>query len=115
MARAGKFRERAVFERRAAAGRDDYGNPAPAGWQPLGRIWADLRETPGREAIAAGRVEAKATGTLRVRASAVARSILAQDRVTVRGAVWVILSAPVWADQRGAVLEMTVERGGAVQ
>ncbi len=116
MARAGSYRERAVFERQdVTGGLDDYGNPAPAAWVPLCTLWADLRETPGRERIAAGRIEAPATGTLRLRGGRQARGITAADRVRIRGAVWSIVSAPVWIDWAGAEIEFTIERGGAVE
>lgn len=114
MARAGQFRARATFQRRdTAAGLDAYGNPAPAAWADLVTLWADLRETPGREAIAAGRVEATSTGTLRLRGSAAARDLGAGDRVRIRGGLWSILSDPAWVDGSGAVLELRLERGGA--
>lgn len=115
MARAGNYRERAAFEREAAGGGlDGYGNPAPGGWSPLVTLWADLRETTGRERIAAGRLEAPATGTLRLRGGAQARGITAADRVVIRGAVWAIVSAPIAVDRQGREIEMTIERGGAV-
>lgn len=114
MARAGRLRERAAFERQdTAGGIDAYGNPSPAAWQPLVAVWGDLRETTGRERIAAGRVEAPATGTLRIRDSAAARAITAADRVTVRGHAWAILGGPVEVD--GRLLEFTLERGGAAR
>ncbi|MGR3498778.1 MAG: head-tail adaptor protein [Limimaricola soesokkakensis] len=114
MARAGAFRERAAFERQDQTGAlDKFGNPTPAAWAPLVTLWADLRETSGRERIAAGRPEAQVTGTLRIRAGAAARGITAGDRVKIRGATWAITAPPTWADPRGTVLELTIEKGGA--
>ena len=115
MAAAGKFRERAVFEREGSGALDRFGNGAGAGWAALLTVWADLRETPGRERLAAGRLEAPATGTLRVRSSAAARAITAADRVVIRGATWNIVGGPIDPTGRGRVLEFTLERGGAVQ
>jgi len=116
MARAGAFRERAAFERRDVSdGFDRYGNPTPAAWSPLVTLRADLRETPGREAIAAGRTEATTTATLRLRAGAVSRQISAEDRVTIRGKTWSIVSDAVWADGVGRVLEFRLEHGGAAR
>lgn len=115
MARAGAFRERAAFERQTDAGTlDAYGNAQAPAWAPLVTLWADLRETPGRERIAAGRIEAPATATLRLRASGQARAIGAADRVTVRGAIWAITGAGIDPEGRGRLLEFPLERGGAV-
>ncbi|MBU2941410.1 head-tail adaptor protein [Shimia thalassica] len=117
--KAGEFSDRAVFERRPseAAGDDvaidAYGNPT-GDWVEVVSALANLRETPGREALMAGRPESKRTGTLRVHSWSKTRSITAGDRVLVRGATWGILSGPVQIDQRGRFLEFTIETGGAV-
>ncbi|MDO6799365.1 head-tail adaptor protein [Shimia thalassica] len=117
--KAGEFSDRAVFERRPseAAGDDvaidAYGNPT-GDWVEVVSALANLRETPGREALMAGRPESKRTGTLRVHAWSKTRSIMAGDRVQVRGATWGILSGPVQIDQMGRFLEFTIETGGAV-
>lgn len=113
MVRAGQFRDRAVFERSPDGLTDEYGDPT-GGWKHLATAWADFRETPGKEAMAAGRLESTKTGTLRVRASAAMRAIHPGDRVTVRGEAWNIRSLPAQIDRAGAVLEFTVETGGAI-
>lgn len=119
MARAGKFRDRLTVERQGDSGAlDIYGNPAAAVWQklaPVGEFWGDLRETTGKERLAAGRLEAPATATLRLRRSPETAAIEAADRVIARGAVWAIVSAPVDPDGRGRLVEFTLERGGAVE
>lgn len=119
MARAGQLRDRARFERAPSesadaddADYDDYGNPV-GDWSELGTVWADLRETPGREAIKAGRVESGRSGTLRVRASTMTRAVTAADRVIVRGSTWDIRSGPVQIDRAGALVEFTIETGVA--
>jgi head-tail adaptor len=113
---AGKYRETAAFERQQdAGGLDTYGNPAGAAWAALTKVRGNLRETTGKERIAAGRLEAPATGTLRVRASAATRAITAADRVTIRGNIWKLMGPPVGVDDRGRELEFSLERGGAVQ
>lgn len=114
MPRAGQFRERATFARQVGGALDEYGNPSAAAWQTLFSVWADLRETPGRERLAAGRLEAPATATLRIRKSAQADTITAADRVTIRGATWAIVGAPVDIEGRGRLVEFLLERGGAV-
>ncbi len=112
---AGMFRELAEFERMLTGPRDKYGNPSDPQWEQLVTVRANLRETTGRERLAAGRLEAPATGTLRVRASSATRAITAADRVTVRGHLWSIVSPPVDPEGRGRLLEFTLERGGAEQ
>jgi SPP1 family predicted phage head-tail adaptor len=107
---AGKLRDRVTFERRDDNARDALGNPAPATWAPLLTVWANFRETLGREALAAGRLEARGTGTLRLRASAATRGITAADRVEVRGALWEVTSPPAKVDDAGAWLEVRLER-----
>lgn len=112
MARAGKLRHRATFERATEGARDASGNKLKV-WGLLLKAWCDLRQTPGREVIASGRPEAKVTGTLRFRANATTKGILPSDRVKLRGEIWSILSHPVDVDGRDRLLEVIVERGGA--
>lgn len=118
MKRARQYRDRVTVERESdSGGLDAYGNPAGAAWAPLSPqpdFWGNLRETPGKERIAAGRLEAPATATLRLRRSPEAAAITAADRVLARGHVWTITSAPVDPDGSRREVEFTLERGGAV-
>lgn len=100
-----------ITVQRATMGDDGYGN-AITGWADLagGKLWANVRETPGKEAVAAGRLEASRTATIRVRASSLSRSITAADRVQARGHVWNIRSV-IEIDR--ATLELLVEAGVA--
>ena len=120
MAAAGKFREQAVFQHKPAVavagdseGLDELGNPAGKIWQDYATVWADLREVPGREKLAAGQPAALTRGTLRVRSSEITRSIGLGDRVNVRGNFWAVESDPVFVTARGDVLEIIIERGGS--
>ncbi|MDF3383360.1 MULTISPECIES: head-tail adaptor protein [unclassified Sulfitobacter] len=106
---AGRLRHRADFSRRNEDARDAMGNPAPATWAPLLTVWANFRETLGREALAAGRMEGSRTGTLRLRNSAAARGITAADRVTLLDATWEVVSPPAHVDEAGAWLELRLE------
>lgn len=117
---AGNYRDLATFERKSADALDRFGNPGGGTWSAIAglsgvRCW--LRETPGKEALAAGRLEAPVTATLRVMASASApvRAVTAADRVQARGATWVIKGGPVDPDGRGRQVEFLLERGVAVQ
>ncbi len=111
MASAGKFRERAVFERLNAEAIDAYGQPHSA-WEALFTRWADFRETTGKERINSGAVESGATGTLRIRYSSAAAGLTGADRVTIRGAVWNIRSV-VQVNRQKNLIELLCERGVA--
>ncbi|MDE4059768.1 head-tail adaptor protein [Phaeobacter gallaeciensis] len=105
-----------TVEREADAGTlDAYGNPVAASWGALGVFWADLRETTGKERLAAGRLESAATATMRLRASAEAQGITPADRVQARGETWKIIGGPIDPTGRGQLVEFTLECGGAVQ
>ena len=108
--RAGNLRERVTFQR-ATTGDDGYGNVI-TGWADLVTVWADVRETLGRERVEAGRIEAAATATVRVRASAVTRGLTAADRLVARGWTWNIRSVVPIGNKRAA-LDILVERGVA--
>lgn len=112
MPRAGRFRERAVIERDTGTGTDAYGQPAES-WQVVGRPWAHFRETLGKEAIEAGRLEGTATGTLRLRYSAFSAGIGSADRVRIRGRLWNIRGQAIQIDNRNRVIELRVEAGVA--
>ncbi|WP_223639217.1 phage head closure protein [Rhodobacter sp. TJ_12] len=104
---------------RATSGDDGYGN-VTTGWADMEvapgvpmKLWADIRETPGKEVVAAGRLEASRTATICVRASSRSRTITAADRIIARGQVWNIRSICAVADGR-ELIEMLCEAGGAV-
>ena len=100
------MRDRIVVER-ATQTDDGFGNVIGS-WSALGTFEANIRETPGKEAVAAGRIEASRTATIRIRASSVSRGITAADRVQARGQVWNIRSV-IEIDR--ATLELLVEAG----
>ncbi len=109
--RAGQLRDRIIFE--TFTGTDDgFGNKT-APWVTDLTVWGDLRETAGRERVAAGRVEAAATATLQVRQSSLTLAITEAHRVRdPRGRLWNIRSiVDPFGD--GTALEMLLERGVA--
>ena len=114
--KAGDLRDRIAVERNTT-GDDGYGNQV-VGWaalevngKPL-QLWANVRETPGKERVEAGRLEASRTATIRVRSSSLSRQISEADRVTVRGQIWNIRGIAALTDGRD-MLEMICETGGA--
>lgn len=107
---AGALSERVTFQR-ATRGDDGYGNVV-VGWADHLTVWADVRETTGKERVDAGRIEASATATVRVRASGATRALTAADRMAARGETWNIRSiVPVGSDR--SMLDLLVERGVA--
>ena len=126
---AGKLRDRVTVQRKvgvAAPGEptgttDEFGNPIPATdefgnvdatFDDLFTVWADVRETTGKERLAAGRLEASRTATIRVRSTAMTKTISASDRLLARGAAWNILSA-IAVGRDNAMIEFLCETGGA--
>ena len=116
MPRAGRYRDRVSVERKGGdLALDDFGNATAPAWAVLAEFWGNLRETTGKEHVAAGRLEAPATATLRLRRSAESLAITAADRVVARGAVWAITSAPIDPDGTRREVEVLLARGVAVQ
>lgn len=110
MSRAGGLRDRVTFQR-AVPWDDGYGNTID-GWQDHLTVWADVRETLGKERVDAGRVEASATATIRIRASTGTRALTEADRVVARGSTWNIRGiVPVGNDR--AMLDVLAEGGVA--
>ena len=110
MQRAGNLNRLVTFQRRVA-GADDFGN-VTNGWANLLTVWADVRETLGKEAVEAGRVEASRTATVRIRRSTGSTALTAEDRMSYNGALWNIRSiAEVSRDRE--MLDLLVEYGVA--
>jgi SPP1 family predicted phage head-tail adaptor len=107
----GTMRDRAAFSRLTGS-EDDYGNAVEA-WADLFTVWADVRETLGKEKVAAGAIEAANTATVRIRSSTQSRGITTADRVTFRGALWNIRSI-IAVSNNGAMLELLCEKGVGV-
>lgn len=99
------MRHRAQFQRQAPAS-DGYGNTVDR-WGDLVTVWSNLRETTGKERVAAGALEADRTATLRIRNSPVTRAIMSADRVRVRNNTWRILGIAN-ADDKGAFLDLAL-------
>lgn len=107
---AGDLRDIITVQRETFAD-DGYGN-AVSGWSNHLKLWANIRETLGKETIAAGRVEANRTATIRVRASDDSRGITEADRVVARGKTWNIRSVAEVGGNR-SMLDILVEMGVA--
>jgi len=109
--RRGNIRERVTFERYTTDETDIHGNPV-SGWAVHLTVWADVRETLGKEKVDAGRVEASNTATFRIRASAASRALTEADRAIARGSTWNIRSI-VPVGNKGAMLDLLCEKGVA--
>ncbi|MEM8822041.1 MAG: phage head closure protein [Pseudomonadota bacterium] len=99
--------------KRAPIESDEYGNPTQDLADYGSPIWANIRETVGKERVEAGRIEATGTATMRIRGSNFSRTITEADAVFARGRLWNIRSI-VQVDDRGAWLDMLLEKGVAV-
>jgi SPP1 family predicted phage head-tail adaptor len=108
MAPAGNFSDRVTFQR-LTPGIDGYGNTVN-GWVNYLTVWADILETPGREAISAGRIEASRSATMRIRRSPSSRTLTEADRVLARDRVWNVRSIGDVGRDR-TELEFVIETG----
>jgi SPP1 family predicted phage head-tail adaptor len=108
---AGRLNHRAQFLRKAVDVTDEYGNPMQE-YAPLFTVWANVRETTGKERVAAGSIENLRTATLRIRSSSETRGLTEGDQVQARGETWDILGIAN-ADDRGVMLDLLVQAGGA--
>jgi SPP1 family predicted phage head-tail adaptor len=110
MARAGNLREPVMFQRYTEAA-DAYGNTVQDWADHLAR-YADVLETPGREGLAAGRVESTRTATMRIRRDSQTLALTAADRVICRGKKWNIRAIGEVSRDR-TLLELVIEAGVA--
>lgn len=107
---AGRLSRRAAFHRRAILASPVAGN-ARGRFEEAAflTVWADYRQTPGREVVSAGLVEDRIGGTLRIRDSVAARKVTSADRVTISGASFAIASVAL-PEGREGFIEMIVQR-----
>jgi len=105
--KAGRLREKVQFKRLSGT-KDAHGN-VDQSWGDLDQpVWADVLEGAGREQIAAGRLEAPRTATVRVRSATLTRSVTAADAVFARDAWWDIRSVAAMG-RKGEELEFLCE------
>lgn len=110
MARAGLFRDRAVFQRMAST-TDDYGNTT-GDFASLATRFAHVIERLGKEDLEQGSRDDVAFATLRVRADSTIEGVSIADRVSVRGTIYSIRSI-MQVSSKGDLLEMRLEKGVA--
>lgn len=108
---AARLNDRVTFQRRVIDP-DGYGNEG-GDLVNLFCAWADMLETPGREGLAAGRVEASRTATVRIRRSPESLDLTAADTMLARCETWAIISIGNVARDR-ALLELVCQTGVAV-
>jgi SPP1 family predicted phage head-tail adaptor len=105
--RAGNLRDRVGFVRLQGSG-GRFGNEAQSWGDPFLTVWADVLESTGKEVVAAGRLEAPRTATVRVRDTPDARTVKEADGAVIRGAQWNIRSI-ARIGRKGEILEMLCE------
>lgn len=99
-----------MFNRKSVAP-DGYGNDEGE-FEPLFAVWGSVRETTGKERVAAGSVENVRTATIRIRRSAQTSGLTEADQAIARGETWNIRGI-AHADEKGAMLDLLVEAGVA--
>ncbi len=102
--------DRRIRVERKSRDKDADGNVLQV-WEPLAALWANVRETPGRETLEAGRVASVHTATVWVRSGPISRGITGGDRLIYRDLAWDILGAnPSGAD--GRIIELILQTDG---
>ena len=104
------MRHRVTFNRQGDNITDEYGNPVTA-FTPIFTVWGNVRETMGKERVAAGSVENTRTATIRIRSSTQSRGLTEADQAVARGETWNIRGI-AFADDKGTMLDLLVESGG---
>jgi len=107
---AGRLNHRVQFNRQSVEP-DEYGN-VTGEFEPFLTVWGNVRDTTGKERVAAGSVENNRTATIRIRSSIQARGLTEADQAVARGETWNIRGI-AFADDKGAMLDLLVEAGGA--
>lgn len=108
--KSGRLRHRVQFQR-LGEGTDRYGQTS-TDFSDLGdKIYANVRETTGKERIVAGSVENARTATIRVRKSPFTDGVDEADQVIARGETWRI-SGIANVDDRDKFLDMLCEAVG---
>ncbi len=110
---AGRLTERISLERRIETNPDapnDYGNTV-ADWQLQGEVWAEIKHLRGGETVMAGRLQNRHPVVLRVRTSALTRSVAADWRVIHQGTVYAVRDVTVYPG--GAAVDLLCESGVA--
>lgn len=77
------LRDRVRIERRAIVPDDGFGNTR-GDWEELATLSADILELTGGEFVQAAKLEGRGVCTVMLRASALTRSITADDRIVDR-------------------------------
>lgn len=111
MVRAGRHRERAVFQRLVADEVDEFGNIF-TGWKDFVSRFGDMQERTARERFSGGTLADVGGAVLRVRMDSMTKTITSADRVVMRNHTWAIKDV-VQVDAKGTVLEFFLERGVA--
>lgn len=108
--RAGQLRHRVAFQR-VGGGKDRLGHPTGAA-VALFTVWGNLRETTGKERVAAGTTTGHRVATIRIRNSTQSQGLKAEtDSAVARGVTWNIRNI-AYADGAGVMLDLLVDTGG---
>jgi SPP1 family predicted phage head-tail adaptor len=109
---AGRLRHRVTFKRRDSV-LDDFGQSSEE-FADLFTVWGHVRESTGKERVAAGAVENSRTATIRVRKSSQSTALHERDIAEARGETWNIRGI-AHADETGRMLDLLVEADGVLE
>ena len=105
-----RLRHRVTFNRQSDE-TDAYGN-VKGEFEALLTVWGNVRETTGKERVAAGSVEGVRTATIRVRKKVVKHlNLTGADQAVARGETW-NLSEPSNVADNDAYLDILATAGG---
>lgn len=101
--RAGRIRERVIFQRRAP-GKNDFGEENGE-WQDIATVWAGVEPIKGRELFAAQQTMSEVTTQIVCRYSSFLAGITAKDRILHGTTVYDIKAPPINVSSRRRELQ----------
>lgn len=116
MSGAGKLSQRVTLQKRQTVNPDapsDFGNTVSV-WQDQGEVWAGITYLRGGEAVMAGRLSGRQPAVVRLRASALSRSVAPDWRVMHGTVAYAVRSVNPDPDGDRAWVDLLVEGGVAV-
>lgn len=115
MSEAGKLSQRVMLQSREMINPDspaDYGNTVSV-WQDQGEVWAGFTYLRGGEAVMAGRLSGRQPAVVRLRASALSRSVAPDWRVMHGAIPYAVRSVNPDPEGDRAWVDLLVEGGVA--
>lgn len=115
MSGAGKLSQRVTLQKRQTINPDspaDYGNTVSV-WQGQGEVWAGITYLRGTESVMASRLQGRQPAVVRLRASALSRSVAPDWRVMHGAVAYAVRSVNPDPEGDRAWVDLLVEAGVA--